>query len=63
MGAEHEETQYLQIIFLRNIPDSEEIPKGIWTSSYYQYLKAVVHPVCGKGLIIGTHSVQFHFSW
>ena len=28
MGAEHEETQYLQIIFLRNIPDSEEIPKG-----------------------------------
>ena len=27
MGAEHEETQYLQIIFLSNITDSKEVSK------------------------------------
>ena len=53
MGTEHEETQYLQIIFLGDFTNGKEIAQGFGHLSVVDVQESIVHPVFCKRLVIG----------
>ena len=52
MGAEHEEAQYLQVVFFTDFPYCKEIPQGFGHFLIINIQECVVHPVVGKGLAV-----------
>ena len=53
MCGQHEETQYLQIVFFGDLPDSEEIAQGFGHLAVINVQESIVHPVFCKRLVIG----------
>ena len=52
MGTEHEETQYLQIIFLGDFTNGKEIAQGFGHLHVINIQETVMHPVMCKFLVI-----------
>ena len=53
MGAQHEEAQHLEVVFLTDLADREEIPQGFGHLLIVNIQKSIVHPVSGEGLAVG----------
>ena len=54
MGAEHEETQHLQIILFTDFTDRKEIAQGFRHFPVVNVKERIVHPVGCKGLVVGA---------
>ena len=50
MRGQHEETQYLQIVFFGDLPDSEEIAQGFGHLAVVDVQETIMHPVSCKNL-------------
>ena len=53
MCGQHEETQYLQIVFFRDLTYGEEIAQGFGHLAVVDVQESIVHPVFCKRLVIG----------
>ena len=54
MGAQHEETKHLRIIFFCDLTNRKEITQGFGHFHIVNIQEAIVHPVVCKCLIVGT---------
>ena len=53
MRGQHEETQYLQIIFFGNLTNSKEVAQRLGHLAVVNVQEGIVHPVSCKRLVIG----------
>ena len=58
MGTEHEETQYLQIIFLGDFTNGKEIAQGFGHLHVINIQETVMHPVMCKFLVIAGFALS-----
>ena len=53
MCGQHEETQYLQIVFFGDLTDSKEVAQRLRHLAVVNVQECIVHPVFCKRLVIG----------
>ncbi len=57
MGAQHKETQDLQVVFLGNLPHCEEIPQRLRHLAVVNIQKAIMQPVFCKNFAIACFAL------
>ena len=57
MGAQHEETQHLKIVFLTDLTNSKEIAQRFAHLPVVDVQESVVQPVAGKGLAVAAFAL------